>query len=285
MPPDCLLRLPALDTQAVLEALQQRYASDRVYTWAGRTLLAVNPYQELEDPSFSVPLQGQPHPFAVAELALQSLRTTGTNQAILISGESGAGKTETTKRVLSYVGHALQSHGLEARLLASNPLMEAMGNASTSRNDNSSRFGKFVKITTDRTGTRMLSANIDTYLLERSRVTGPQPNEGNFHLLYQVWRTDPNLRFLLPHPFPGFPVTLSRRAPQRSHLQMAQRPAGPARRCAVGADGGGADHHRRHSCVAAALPLAAAAPHLVHRSPTRWPLFATCAQQCCGSAS
>jgi myosin heavy subunit len=71
-----------------------------------------------------VPLDGPPHPFAVAELALQGLRATGANQAILVSGESGAGKTEATKRVLAYLGHALHSNGLEARLLASNPLME-----------------------------------------------------------------------------------------------------------------------------------------------------------------
>jgi len=137
-----------------------------------------------------------PHTYAIAEAAYSAMMMDERRQAIMISGESGAGKTESAKMVMQYLAHraggpvvvngaSRVSAPIEQQVLESNPLLEAFGNAKTLRNDNSSRFGKFVEIDFDPTG-RVIGATISTYLLERSRVVSVAPGERSFHIFYQI---------------------------------------------------------------------------------------------------
>ncbi|MFS7902607.1 putative myosin ATPase [Helianthus anomalus] len=129
-----------------------------------------------------------PHVFAIAEVAFREMVTEGKSNSILVSGESGAGKTETTKmlmRYLAYVGghKGIEGRTVEQQVLESNPVLEAFGNAKTVRNNNSSRFGKFVELQFDKQG-RISGAAIRTYLLERSRVCQVSDPERNYHCFY-----------------------------------------------------------------------------------------------------
>jgi myosin-5 len=141
-----------------------------------------------------------PHTYAIAEAAYAAMMIDQQRQAILISGESGAGKTESAKMVMQYLAHRAGPPGagaggphrtvsgaapIEEQVLESNPLLEAFGNAKTARNDNSSRFGKFVEIDFD-AGGRVTGASISTYLLERSRVVSIRAPERSFHIFYQL---------------------------------------------------------------------------------------------------
>ena len=157
--------------------------------------MAVNPYKAL-------PIYGPeamqyykqsnrrthpPHIFAIADGAYQALLETRQNQSILITGESGAGKTENTKRVIQYLASISASgdaSSLEEKIIQANPIMEAFGNAQTIRNNNSSRFGKFIKIEFGPAGA-IVGAHIERYLLEKSRVTNRSVKERNFHVFYQ----------------------------------------------------------------------------------------------------
>merc|ERR1719209_1661145 len=133
-----------------------------------------------------------PHIFAVAEGAYQGMVNTGDNQSILITGESGAGKTENTKKVISYFATICSSGkrkegeaSLEDKIIQTNPVLEAWGNAKTVRNDNSSRFGKFIRIHFGLAG-KLAGADIETYLLEKARVISQQPLERSYHIFYQI---------------------------------------------------------------------------------------------------
>ncbi|KAH7619484.1 hypothetical protein Ndes2526B_g06464 [Nannochloris sp. 'desiccata'] len=216
---DDLVRSDFLHEPGILHTLGVRYGMDSIYTYSGQILIAANPHKRLPyiyGPRMMAQYRGvalgelSPHVYAIAEAAYAAMLADEQRQAILISGESGAGKTESAKMVMQYLAHragpsvsaasrgkqsSSSSNGtttrapvsapIEEQVLESNPLLEAFGNAKTARNDNSSRFGKFVEIDFD-AGGRVTGASISTYLLERSRVVSIRSPERSFHIFYQL---------------------------------------------------------------------------------------------------
>ncbi|CAA7395580.1 unnamed protein product [Spirodela intermedia] len=194
---DDMTKLSYLHEPGVLQNLSTRYELNEIYTYTGNILIAVNPFQRLPhlyDSHMMAQYKGaclgelSPHVFAVADVAYRAMINEGKSNSILVSGESGAGKTETTKmlmRYLAYLGGRVATEGrtVEQQVLESNPVLEAFGNAKTVRNNNSSRFGKFVEIQFDKHG-RISGAAIRTYLLERSRVCQISDPERNYHCFY-----------------------------------------------------------------------------------------------------
>ncbi|XP_074612959.1 unconventional myosin-Va-like isoform X2 [Acropora palmata] len=192
-----LTTLSYLHEPAVLYNLQVRFLqSNAIYTYCGIVLVAINPYQQL--PLYSQDIiaaySGQsmgdmdPHIFAVAEDAFRAMSRDRQNQSIIVSGESGAGKTVSAKYAMRYfasVGGASSETQVEKKVLASNPIMEAIGNAKTIRNDNSSRFGKYLEISFDKNH-QIIGAHMRTYLLEKSRVVFQAVDERNYHIFYQL---------------------------------------------------------------------------------------------------
>ena len=198
-----------LSEATVIHNLHERYKLFLIYTYSGLFCVTVNPYKWL--PVYDAHVVGcykgkrrdemPPHVFSVSDNAYNSMIMNRQNQSMLITGESGAGKTVNTKRVIQYfavvaaigdAGHAgegKEAHPkggtLEDQIVAANPAMEAFGNAKTTRNDNSSRFGKFIRIHFGVTG-KLASGDIDTYLLEKSRVISQMKAERDFHIFYQI---------------------------------------------------------------------------------------------------
>jgi len=218
----------------LLHLLERRFQAGFIYTFTGDILISVNPYQLMPNlyslaapkaaPGVSTALdpgapRGDPHVFTVAERAhralLESVHSSQTgftrNQALIVSGESGAGKTEACKYIMQYLAHLSHRRtggkdsgggstsardlltsprdelSIERRVLNCNPFLEAFGNAKTLRNDNSSRFGKFLRIEYDEEG-RISGARLTHYLLEKARVVHPNPGERNYHIFYQLLR-------------------------------------------------------------------------------------------------
>ncbi|XP_065002608.1 myosin-11-like [Musa acuminata AAA Group] len=194
---DDMTKLSYLHEPGVLQNLAARYQLNEIYTYTGNILIAINPFQRLPhlyDSHMMTQYKGaplgelSPHVFAVADVAYRAMINEGKSNSILVSGESGAGKTETTKmlmRYLAYLGGRAATEGrtVEQQVLESNPVLEAFGNAKTVRNNNSSRFGKFVEIQFNRQG-KISGAAIRTYLLERSRVCQVSDPERNYHCFY-----------------------------------------------------------------------------------------------------
>nr|XP_061804967.1 myosin-8-like isoform X2 [Nerophis lumbriciformis] len=200
-----MARLTHLHEPAVLFNLKERYAAWMIYTYSGLFCVTVNPYKWLPvyNPQVVAAYRGRkrqeapPHIFSISDNAYQYMLTDRENQSILITGESGAGKTVNTKRVIQYfatiasVGDSSKKEQipdkgtLEDQIIQANPLLEAFGNAKTVRNDNSSRFGKFIRIHFGTKG-KLASADIETYLLEKSRVTFQLPAERSYHIFYQI---------------------------------------------------------------------------------------------------
>uniref|UniRef100_A0A4W4HGP0 Myosin heavy chain 7-like n=1 Tax=Electrophorus electricus TaxID=8005 RepID=A0A4W4HGP0_ELEEL len=192
-----------LHEPAVLFNLKERYAAWMIYTYSGLFCVTVNPYKWLPVYNQEVVLayrgkkrsEAPPHIFSISDNAYQYMLADRENQSILITGESGAGKTVNTKRVIQYFA-SIAAGGfkrdtsekkgtLEDQIIQCNPALEAFGNAKTIRNDNSSRFGKFIRIHFGATG-KLASADIETYLLEKSRVTFQLKAERDYHIFYQI---------------------------------------------------------------------------------------------------
>ncbi|XP_021814773.1 myosin-11 isoform X6 [Prunus avium] len=194
---DDMTKLSYLHEPGVLCNLATRYESNEIYTYTGNILIAINPFQSLSHLYDTVMMEryngvpfGElgPHVFAIADAAYREMINEGKSNSILVSGESGAGKTETTKMLMRYLAYlggnaAAEGRTVEQQVLESNPVLEAFGNAKTVKNNNSSRFGKFVEIQFDKRG-RISGAAIRTYLLERSRVCQISDLERNYHCFY-----------------------------------------------------------------------------------------------------
>uniref|UniRef100_A0A8C3LJC4 Myosin motor domain-containing protein n=2 Tax=Phasianidae TaxID=9005 RepID=A0A8C3LJC4_CHRPC len=193
--------LTHLNEASVLYNLKRRYSHWMIYTYSGLFCVTINPYKWL--PVYTAPVvaaykgkrrsEAPPHIYSIADNAYNDMLRNRENQSMLITGESGAGKTVNTKRVIQYFaivaalgdtpGKKLGT--LEDQIIEANPAMEAFGNAKTIRNDNSSRFGKFIRIHFGPSG-KLASADIDIYLLEKSRVIFQQPKERSYHIYYQI---------------------------------------------------------------------------------------------------
>merc|ERR1712142_1298431 len=188
-----------LNEASVLFNLKDRYQVFMIYTYSGLFCVTVNPYKML-------PVYGQkiidcyrgkrrnempPHLYSIADNAYQNMMIDRDNQSMLITGESGAGKTVNTKKVIQYFSliaageKKADGQSLEDQIVAANPAMEAFGNAKTTRNDNSSRFGKFIRIHFGSHG-KLSSGDIETYLLEKSRVIFQLEGERSYHIFYQL---------------------------------------------------------------------------------------------------
>ncbi|NXX80200.1 MYO5C protein, partial [Urocolius indicus] len=192
-----LTALSYLHDPAVLHNLKVRFVESKlIYTYSGIILVAINPYKQLPIYGDAIihAYSGQnmgdmdPHIFAVAEEAYKQMARNNKNQSIIVSGESGAGKTVSARYTMRYFAAVSKSSSnahVEDKVLASNPITEAVGNAKTTRNDNSSRFGKYTEISFDQTY-QIIGANMRTYLLEKSRVVFQSENERNYHIFYQL---------------------------------------------------------------------------------------------------
>uniref|UniRef100_A0A3Q1FRL6 non-specific serine/threonine protein kinase n=1 Tax=Acanthochromis polyacanthus TaxID=80966 RepID=A0A3Q1FRL6_9TELE len=193
---DDLATLEVLDENTVTEQLQSRYGRDQIYTYVGDILIAVNPFHKMEiytpqDTKMYIGAKrtaNPPHIFAVADIAYQSMVSYNTDQCVVISGESGAGKTESAHLLvqqLTVLGKA-NNRTLQEKILLVNSLVEAFGNACTVINDNSSRFGKYLEMKFTCGGT-VVGAQISEYLLEKSRVIHQAIGERNFHIFYYIY--------------------------------------------------------------------------------------------------
>ncbi|GCB73923.1 hypothetical protein scyTo_0003005 [Scyliorhinus torazame] len=206
---DDLTKVNPVTTTTVLKCLQARYTFNVFYTNAGCTLVALNPFQPVpnlyshgimkEYHTAPRPQELKPHIFTVAEEAFRNVQSLiePVNQSLIVSGESGAGKTWTSRCLMNYFATVAASstsakcqgnvERIEKRVLDSNPVMEAFGNACTLRNHNSSRFGKYIQLQLNRSQ-QLEGASVQTYLLEKTRVAYQAPSERNFHIFYQIMK-------------------------------------------------------------------------------------------------
>uniref|UniRef100_A0A8C6WZ32 Unconventional myosin-Ib n=1 Tax=Neogobius melanostomus TaxID=47308 RepID=A0A8C6WZ32_9GOBI len=192
-----MVLLEPLSEDSFIDNLRKRFDHNEIYTYIGSVVISINPYRSLpiytpdkvEEYRNRNFYELSPHIYALADEAYRSLRDQDKDQCILITGESGAGKTEASKLVMSYVaavcGKGQEVNKVKEQLLQSNPVLEAFGNAKTVRNDNSSRFGKYMDIEFDFKGDP-LGGVISNYLLEKSRVVKQPRGERNFHVFYQL---------------------------------------------------------------------------------------------------
>ncbi|XP_014255662.1 myosin heavy chain 95F isoform X2 [Cimex lectularius] len=183
-----------LNEASLLNNIRNRYKKDKIYTYVANILIAVNPYFEIKDFYSSKVIKqyqgkslGQmpPHVFAIADKSFRDMKVLKQSQSIIVSGESGAGKTESTKYLLRYLCDlwGTAAGPIEQKILDANPVLEAFGNAKTTRNNNSSRFGKFMEVHFD-TKCTVVGGYISHYLLEKSRIVMQSPEERNYHVFY-----------------------------------------------------------------------------------------------------
>uniref|UniRef100_W5MAQ5 Myosin-16 n=1 Tax=Lepisosteus oculatus TaxID=7918 RepID=W5MAQ5_LEPOC len=197
-----MANLTFLNEASVLENLRSRYVTMRIYTYSGLFCVTINPYRWLPIYGSKVALMFKgkkrnevpPHLFSISDNAYHDMMMEHENQSMLITGESGAGKTENTKKVIQYFANLGATGGkpssdskgsLEDQIIQANPVLEAFGNAKTTRNNNSSRFGKFIRIHFGPTA-KLAGADIESYLLEKSRVISQQAAERGYHIFYQL---------------------------------------------------------------------------------------------------
>ncbi|XP_067851710.1 unconventional myosin-VIIa-like [Heptranchias perlo] len=191
---DDMIRIGDLNEAGILHNLFIRYRENIIYTYIGSILVALNPYQLL--PFYTAEQinlytnrrigEMPPHIFAIADNCYFNLRKNKTNQCCIISGESGAGKTESSKLILQFLAAISGQHlWIEQQILEANPILEGFGNAKTVKNDNSSRFGKYIDIYFNEDGI-IEGARIEQYLLEKSRVCRQAPDERNYHIFYSM---------------------------------------------------------------------------------------------------
>ena len=186
-----------MSNEAINDNLKKRFEGAEIYTYIGHVLVSVNPFRDLGIYTDQVldsyrgknRLEMPPHVFAIAESSYYNMKAYQENQCVIISGESGAGKTEAAKRIMQYIanvsgGESGDIKQIKDMVLATNPLLESFGNAKTLRNNNSSRFGKYLQIHFNTNG-EPVGADITNYLLEKTRVVGQITNERNFHIFYQ----------------------------------------------------------------------------------------------------
>merc|ERR1719446_1594200 len=194
--------LTYLNEASVLYNLKSRYVTKLIYTYSGLFCVAINPYKrypiytERASKIYIGKRRNEvpPHIFAISDGAYMDMLTNHTDQSMLITGESGAGKTDNTKKVIAYFANVACSTtkkkaeneiGLEEQIVQTNPVLEAFGNAKTVRNDNSSRFGKFIRIYFGPAG-KLSGADIESYLLEKARIISQQPLERSYHIFYEM---------------------------------------------------------------------------------------------------
>ena len=195
-----MANLTYLNDASVFHNLDVRFKAKLIYTYSGLFCIVVNPYKRypIYTPTVVKLYLGKrrnevpPHLWAITETAYRNMLQNLKNQSMLITGESGAGKTENTKKVISYLAQVAASGkktgkkvSLEDQIVATNPILESYGNAKTSRNDNSSRFGKFIRIHFNAAG-KLAGCDIESYLLEKSRITQQQEVERSYHMFYQL---------------------------------------------------------------------------------------------------
>merc|ERR1739848_965169 len=196
-----MANLTFLNDASVFYNLKVRFQAKLIYTYSGLFCIVVNPYKRYPIYTGTVVKmylgkrrnEVPPHLWAITETAYRNMLTNGKDQAMLITGESGAGKTENTKKVISYLAAVAapkkaavtKKVSLEDQIVATNPILESYGNAKTSRNDNSSRFGKFIRIHFTQSG-KLCGCDIESYLLEKSRITQQQEVERSYHIFYQL---------------------------------------------------------------------------------------------------
>merc|ERR1711953_426619 len=193
--------LTYLNDASVFHNLDVRFKAKLIYTYSGLFCIVVNPYKRY--PIYTATCvklylgkrrnEVPPHLWAITETAYRNMLTNSKNQSMFITGEAGAGKTENTKKVIAYLAQvaasgkksAAKKVSLEDQIVATNPILESYGNAKTSRNDNSSRFGKFIRIHFNAAG-KLAGCDIESYLLEKSRITQQQEVERSYHIFYQL---------------------------------------------------------------------------------------------------
>merc|ERR1712241_664984 len=196
-----MANLTYLNDASVFHNLDARFKTKLIYTYSGLFCIVVNPYKRY--PIYTATVvkmylgkrrnEVPPHLWAITETAYRNMLTNTKDQSMWITGESGAGKTENTKKVIAYLAQvaasgkksAAKKVSLEDQIVATNPILESYGNAKTSRNDNSSRFGKFIRIHFNQQG-KLSGCDIESYLLEKSRITQQQEVERSYHIFYQL---------------------------------------------------------------------------------------------------
>eukprot|EP00040_Diaphanoeca_grandis_P023132 m.125302 g.125302 ORF g.125302 m.125302 type:complete len:1062 (+) comp29125_c0_seq1:115-3300(+) len=196
---DDLASMAALDETILLEELGYRFKQEKIYTYVGDILVAVNPFKRLplytdrhvKMYSDAVKSNNPPHIFAIADQAFNGMKRSGKDQCAVVSGESGAGKTESAKHMIQHIinlSHTSDGASLSEKIIMVNPLLEAFGNAKTVMNNNSSRFGKYTQLQfDDKNG--IIGAEISEYLLEKSRVISQNHGERNFHAFFYIFES------------------------------------------------------------------------------------------------
>ncbi|XP_029289607.1 LOW QUALITY PROTEIN: unconventional myosin-IXa-like [Cottoperca gobio] len=195
-PPSDLCALPELTERTILESLRARFRQENIYTYIGSILIVINPFQFLPiyNPKYVKLYDNhrlgklEPHIYAVADVAYHAMLQRRKNQCIVISGESGSGKTQSTNFLIHHLTALSQkgfASGVEQIILGAGPVLEAFGNAKTAHNNNSSRFGKFIQVNYQESGT-VRGAYVEKYLLEKSRLVYQEHNERNYHVFYYL---------------------------------------------------------------------------------------------------